>query len=135
MKTVGDLDVFRLAHEFTLNIYEITKGFPKGELFGLVSQMRRPASSVPMNLAEGYYRLNSAEYRQFVGIAKGSCGELKYQLRLAKDLNYISEEIYCEMKSVCTRIMKMLTRLAGSMSSPKHESRTTSHAKSKGEHK
>ena len=71
MKSVEDLDVFQLAHELTLKIYRITTDFPKEETFGLISQMRRAASSVGMNLAEGAMRLNSGEYRQFVGIARG----------------------------------------------------------------
>jgi four helix bundle protein len=80
MKTVEDLDVFKLSHQLTLEIYEATKGFPEHERFGLISQMHRSAYSVPMNLMEGSHRLSRREYRQFVGIAKGSAGEMKYQL-------------------------------------------------------
>ena len=117
MKTVEDLDVFKLAHEFTIQVYEITKKFPKVEMFGLTSQMRRAASSIPTNLAEGYYRLNRAEFRQFTGIAKGSCGEVKYQIKLARDLNYIDEKEQDILENGCTRIMRMLTKLANSLKS------------------
>ena len=86
MKSVEELDVFKLSHEMTLAIYEMTKNFPEEEKFGLTSQMRRAAYSVPMNLVEGANRLNSKEYRRFVGIAKGSAGEVTYQLLLARDL-------------------------------------------------
>jgi len=89
MKTVEELDVFKLSHSLALEIFELTKSFPAGEKFGLVSQMRRAAYSIPMNLMEGGHRLNRKEYRQFVGIAKGSTGEMKYQLLLVKDLKYI----------------------------------------------
>lgn len=92
MKKVEDLDVFSLSHSLTLEIFEITKSFPEEEKFSLISQMRRAAYSIPMNLMEGAHRSTSKEYRQFVGIARGSAGEMKYQLLLAKDLRYIPEE-------------------------------------------
>src|SRR3990172_11679310 len=94
MKKAEDLDVFKLSHALALEIFEITKSFPEEEKFGLISQMRRAAYSIPMNLIEGAYRLGSKEYRQFVGIARGSTGEIKYQLLLVKDLKYISEGEY-----------------------------------------
>jgi len=115
MKSVEDLDVFKLSHEMTLEIYKITKMFPEEEKFGLVSQMRRAAYSVPMNLAEGANRLNTKEYRRFVGISKGSAGEVKYQLMLAKDLGYINSDKYTEMRSNYERISQMLTGLAKSL--------------------
>jgi four helix bundle protein len=115
MKSVEELDVFKHAHAAALAIYSITKSFPADEKFGLVSQMRRSAYSIPMNLAEGSHRLNRKEYRQFVGIAKGSAGEMKYQLLLAKDLGYIDENIYNELRSQYERISQMLTGLAKSL--------------------
>jgi four helix bundle protein len=115
MKSVEELDVYKYSHEAALTIYRITKGFPSEERFGLVSQMRRAAYSVPMNLAEGSHRLNKKEYRQFVGIAKGSTGEMKYQLLLARDLNYIDEKSFNELKSQYERISQMLTGLAKSL--------------------
>ncbi len=114
-KSVEDLDVFRLSHEMTLLIYELTNEFPKEERFSLVVQMRKAAYSVPMNLAEGANRLNTKEYRQFVGIAKGSAGEVKYQLMLAKDLGYIKEKKHTELRSSYERIGQMLTGLARSL--------------------
>ena len=74
MEKVEELDVFKLSHASTLEVFEITKSFPEEEKFGLISQMRRAAYSIPMNLMEGAHRLGSKEYRQFVGIAKGSAG-------------------------------------------------------------
>ena len=74
--------------------------------------MRRAAYSIPMNLMEGAHRLGRKEYRQFVGIAKGSAGEMKYQLLLVKDLKYISENKYAGLLSEYERVSQMLTNLA-----------------------
>ncbi len=115
MKKVEELDVFKLSHSLVIEIFEITKSFPEEEKFGLISQMRRAAYSIPMNLMEGAHRLGSKEYRQFVGIAKGSTGEVKYQLLLIKDLKYISEEKYFKILSGYERVSQMLTKLAKSL--------------------
>jgi len=115
MKSVEQLDVFKLAHELTLRVYKVTFGFPREETFALASQMRRAASSIGMNLVEGSMRLNKREYRQFVGIARGSGAEVSYQLLLARDLGYISKEDYDELRSGYDRVGKMLTRLAQSL--------------------
>ena len=115
MESVEDLDVFKLAHKMVLAIYQITKNFPEDEKFGLISQMRRAAYSIPMNLAEGASRLHRKEYRHFVGIAKGSAGEVKYQVRLAKDLGYMDPGKYPEIRSQYERISQMLTGLAKSL--------------------
>ena len=77
--------------------------------------MRRAAYSIPMNLMEGGHRLNRKEYRQFVGIAKGSAGEMKYQLLLVKDLKYIIEDEYSELLSQYERVSQMWTKLAESL--------------------
>ena len=115
MKSVEELDVFKLAHEMVIKIYQITKNFPQDERFGLVAQMRRAAYSIPMNLAEGANRLYSKEYRHFAGIAKGSAGEVKYQLTLAKDLGYINAQTCQDIRSHYERISQMLTGLARSL--------------------
>lgn len=115
MKSVEELDVFKLAHEITLEIYRLTNNFPDIEKYGLVSQIRRAVASIPMNLMEGSHRLNKKEYRQFVGIAKGSVGELKYQLMLSHDLGYIGEDVYRKLREKAERISKMLTKLAMSL--------------------
>jgi four helix bundle protein len=124
MKSVEELDVFQLAHGLTLKVYRITADFPKEETFGLVSQMRRAASSVGMNLAEGSMRLNSGEYRQFVGIARGSAAEVSYQLLLARDLGYVTNETYQELRSDYDRVCQMLTRLGQSLN-PEPRTRAT----------
>jgi four helix bundle protein len=121
MNSVENLDVFKLAHELALRIYSVTKSFPREKTYSLVDQMRRAAISVGMNLMEGALRLGTKEYRQFVGIARGSAGEVCYQLMLARDLHYISEEAYGELRTGYDRVIQMLSRLSQSLSA---ESRT-----------
>jgi four helix bundle protein len=115
MKSVEELDVFKLAHELALKVYKVTVKFPKEESFNLASQMRRAASSVGMNLVEGSMRLNSREFRQFVGIARGSAAEVSYQLLLARDLGYLQKDTYPELRLSYERVGQMLTRLAQSL--------------------
>lgn len=115
MKKVEELDVFKLSHSLALEIFELTKTFPEEEKFGLISQMRRAAYSVPMNLMEGSHRLGSKEYRQFVGIGRGSTGEMKYQLLLVKDLQHISKGSYSQLIPEYERVSQMLTKLAKSL--------------------
>lgn len=119
IESVEDLEVFKKAHQLTLKIYKISENFPKSEIYGLVSQMRRSAVSICANLLEGSNRLNRPEYRQFVGIARGSSGELKYHIMLAKDLGYISENDYASLRGDLDETSKMLLGLAASLSSHK----------------
>lgn len=84
-----DLDIWRLGKEIALKIYEVTRDFPKEELYGLVMQMRRAALSIPSNIAEGFARLHNREYRQFLYIALGSCAELATQIEISFDLGYL----------------------------------------------
>lgn len=81
-------------------------------MFSLVDQMRRSAASVGMNLVEGSRRLSSKEYRQFVGAARGSAGEVCYQLLLARDLGYITDDVYHDLRPKYDRVIQMLTRLS-----------------------
>jgi four helix bundle protein len=115
MKRVEDLDVFKLSHSLALEVFELTKNFPEEEKFGLITQMRRASYSIPMNLMEGAHRLSPREYRQFVGIGKGSAGEIRYQLLLVRDLKFISEEVYSSLASKYERVSQMLTKLAKSL--------------------
>ena len=115
VKDVKELEVFKSAHNLVLRIYKITENFPRDERFGLVSQMRRSAFSIPMNLIEGSNRLNTREYRRFVGIAKGSAGEISYQILLARDLRYMTEEMYSHLKNEYEIVIRMLSNLAKSL--------------------
>ncbi|MBI5167533.1 MAG: four helix bundle protein [candidate division NC10 bacterium] len=119
MKRVEDLDVFKLSHALALEIYKLTSHFPKDEMYGLVSQMRRAATAVSSNLVEGAGRNSRAEYRHFVGVAKGSAGEIRYQLLLATDLGYLSREEGIRLQGEYGRVMQMLTKLIRSLGSEK----------------
>lgn len=109
------LDVWKLAHQLTLDVYKVSKKFPSSEKFGLTSQVRRSVSSVPTNIIEGQSRQYKKEFIQFLYIAKSSLEEVNYQLFLAKDLNYISNEEYLRMYEICTRIKMMLYKLIKSL--------------------
>lgn len=83
-----ELIVWQKAHQFVLNVYKATKSFPKEELFGLTSQLRRAASSVPANIAEGYKKRSKADKLRFLNISETSLEEAKYHLILSNDLGY-----------------------------------------------
>ena len=106
-----DLDVWRLGKEIVLYVYKITKGFPKEELFGLVSQMRRAAVSIPSNIAEGFNRQHNKEYRQFLYVALGSCAELETQLELSCDLKYMRPNVRDSLLEKLDHETRMLRNL------------------------
>ena len=89
IRNFRDLQVWRLGKALAMEIYKLTSSFPREELYGLVSQMRRAAVSIPVNIAEGFNRFHNKEYRQFLFIALGSCAELETQLEIACDLEYL----------------------------------------------
>jgi four helix bundle protein len=111
MKDFRTLLVWRKAHELTLKIYKITRTFPKEELFGLTSQMRRSSSSIPTNIAEGCGRGSDKEFHRFLQIAFGSLGELDYQLILATDLGFIGTDPEAETRLILVEVRKMLATL------------------------
>lgn len=102
MRDHTKLKVFDLADEVAVMIYKVTKGFPKEEMYGLTSQLRRAAVSVPSNIVEGCARESETEYLRFLEIAFGSLKELHYQFDLSKRLGYASgrDAIDCESKIV-----------------------------------
>jgi four helix bundle protein len=105
------LKVWQLAHQLTLEIYKITKNFPRDEKYSLADQIKRSASSVPTNIVEGNERQTKKEYLQFLYTAKGSLAETKYQLLLAKDLDYISLDKYRQLTDLANQIGKMISSL------------------------
>ncbi|MGI8470566.1 MAG: four helix bundle protein [Pyrinomonadaceae bacterium] len=100
-----DVEIWRKAHTFVLKIYRLTEGFPKHELFGLTSQLRRAAISVPANFAEGFKKMSKADKLRFYNIAQGSLEECRYYLILTQDLNYGEVK---ELKVNAEEISKML---------------------------
>ena len=91
IKNFRDLDVWKLGMEIVLDVYEYTKMFPKEEVYGLVSQMRRAAVSIASNIAEGFNRYHNKEYRQFLYVTLGSCAELETQVEVSSHLGYINK--------------------------------------------
>lgn len=91
MKTFRDLIIWQKSMNLVTAIYNKTNGFPKEELFGLTSQIRRCAISIPSNIAEGYGRNSNKEFSRFISIARGSLFEFQTQLEIAKNINYLNE--------------------------------------------
>ncbi|KAA0989612.1 four helix bundle protein [Dyadobacter aurulentus] len=108
MRNFKNLRVWQKSHHLVLYVYSITKTFPKEELYGLVSQIRRSATSIPSNISEGCGRSSEAELARFMTIASGSAAELEYQLLLSKDLLLISLADYERLNASLTEIRKML---------------------------
>lgn len=109
MKDFKSLKAWGKAHELTLRIYNATKSFPKDELFGLTSQLRRAGASIPANIAEGCGRNGDAELARFLSIAAGSASEVEYHLLLAHDLNYLSHAEYEQLNEEINELKRMLT--------------------------
>jgi four helix bundle protein len=109
------LDVWQAAMKATKVVYELTQPFPEEEKFGLVSQMRRAAVSIPCNIAEGAARQGKREFRNFVSMAQGSLSELDTQLELAVLLGYLSKEKIEEIEGHLLRIDRMLSGLIRSL--------------------
>ena len=107
MKTFRELRVWQKAHGLVLEIYRITEKFPDRERFGLISQMRRSAVSVPANIAEGFKRRTDKEFRQFINIASSSLEETKYYLILSAELKYINR-VYQKLLDLSDEVGKML---------------------------
>lgn len=111
MKDFRSLKVWAKAHALTLSTYRTTRGFPKDELYGLTSQMRRCAASVPSNLAEGCGRTSDNDFARFVEMAASSALELEYQLLLSHDLQFIDQPRYRELQAATVEVKQMLASL------------------------
>lgn len=110
MKDFRELKVWQRSHQLVLQIYKITREFPKEELFGLTSQMRRASCSIPANIAEGCGRDGDAELKRFVNIALGSACELDYHLLLAAELDYLKPEAARALAAEILELRRMLGR-------------------------
>ncbi len=111
IKNFRDLDVWKLGKEIVLNVYRVTKEFPRDELYGLIGQMRRAGLSIPSNVAEGFNRIHNREYRQFLYIALGSCAELETQIEIALELGYLSQAYHDQLLEDMDHESKMLRNL------------------------
>jgi four helix bundle protein len=111
MRPHEKLDVWRVAMDFVVTIYKATESFPKEEKFGLTSQVRRAAISVPANIAEGAARRSPKEFVHFISNAQGSASELETELLIAHRLGYLREGTYLEMRDTLDKIGRMLIGL------------------------
>jgi len=109
MRDFRKLQIWEKGHRLTLSIYKTTGCFPKAEVYGLTSQMRRSAASIPTNIAEGCGRSTDNDFCRFLTIAMGSASELHYQIILATDLGYVDQHLSSEQTSQIEEIKKMLT--------------------------
>jgi len=110
-----DLRIWQNSHKLAIEIYKLTKNFPKDEQYGLISQLRRAASSVPANIVEGYYRNTTKELLQFLYTARASSGEVIYFLLLSKDLNYTKESSYRELSDSYKDLIRSVNALISSL--------------------
>ncbi len=108
LKNFKELNVWDKAHKLTLKIYQTTSTFPREELYGLTSQIRRSGASVPTNIAEGCGRNSDAELARFLEISMGSACELEYLLLLTRDLNLINSSDYSELANEVIEVKRML---------------------------
>jgi four helix bundle protein len=108
MRDFRQLQVWQKAHKLTLEVYRATTSFPREETYGLTSQIRRSASSIPTNIAEGCGRISEAELARFMEISMGSASEAEYQLLLAHDLGYFDEPTYQQLNNPVLEVKRML---------------------------
>jgi four helix bundle protein len=111
MQDYTKLKVWEKSHQLTLAVYKVTTSFPREEVYGLTSQMRRSSASVPTNIAEGCGRGGTPELVRFLRIAAGSASELEYQLRLAHDLRFLSRTDYDALTGEAGEVKRMLGAL------------------------
>ena len=109
VKDFKSLTAWSRAHDLTLKVYGATKGFPRDEIYGLTSQLRRACASIPANIAEGCGRSGDVELARFLVIAAGSASEVEYHLLLAHDLKYLSHSEYDQLNGEVNELKRMLT--------------------------
>ncbi len=118
-RSYRELLVWQKARALAVRIYKETEEFPRCETYGLTSQIRRAAVSVPSNIAEGQGRLTTGEFQQFLGHARGSLLELDTQLAIACDLGYLDKPAYSAIEQEAYQVLGLLNRLLDSLSAPK----------------
>lgn len=119
MRDHTKLRAFELADELTVAIYQLTRDFPKDEIYGLTSQMRRAAVSVPSNIVEGSARESESEYLRFLEVAFGSLRELHYQFNLSQRLGYVQKTLASSCEPLLVETGKVLAALIRSLRSPR----------------
>jgi len=115
MQDFRNIQAWQKAHELALKIYKTTKAFPKDERYGLTSQIRRAALSIPCNIAEGCARSTDADFARFLDIAIGSASEVECQLLLAKDIEYLKKTESDELLEQVMRVKRMLAKFIATL--------------------
>ena len=110
IRSYRDLDIWRRAKNYAVQIYKVTEEFPRSEVYGLGGQMRRAAVSIPSNIAEGFRRKSKKEKSHFLRVAYGSGAELETQLEISRDLGYIDDAAYRELGRELDEIMRMMNK-------------------------
>jgi four helix bundle protein len=118
MEDFKDLVVWTKAHQLTLAVYQRTRTFPKEEMYGLTSQVRRASASIGANIAEGCGRRSDGEMKRFLQIARGSASELEYHLRLAKDLHLLGADEFRDLEEKVLEVQRMLASLVQRLRGP-----------------
>ena len=113
MQNFKELKVWEKAHQITLSIYKVSATFPKEEIYSLTNQLRRAASSIPANIAEGCGKNTQADLANFLNISLGSANETEYFLILSKDLDYLTEEQFTILSNSINEVKAMLISLIG----------------------
>lgn len=111
MRDFRQIQVWGKAHKFTLEIYKISARFPKEELYGLTSQLRRASASIPANIAEGFGRGGNVELARFLQIGMGSAYEVEYHILLARDLCFLNATVYDKLQEQIVEVKRMLAAL------------------------
>jgi four helix bundle protein len=111
MRDFREIKVWAKSHVLTLEVYKVTVSFPREEVYGLTSQLRRSSASIPANIAEGFGRGGNAELARFLQIAMGSACEVEYHVLLARDLNFLTEKIYDDLNERIVEVKRMLASL------------------------
>lgn len=119
MTDFKQLKVWRKAHQMALDTYRVTAAFPKEEMYGLTSQLRRAAASIGANVAEGCGRRSDGEMCRFLQIARGSASEMEYHVLLARDLHFLNEQDFHNLTRQADELQRMLTGLIQSVRSSK----------------
>lgn len=111
MRDFREIKVWAKAHVLTVEIYKVTGEFPREEMYGLTSQLRRSSASVLANIAEGFGRGGNAELARFLQIGMGSATEVEYHILLARDLNLLTQPIYADLERRVIEVKRMLAAL------------------------
>ncbi len=115
LKSFQELDAWKKAHELVLAVYRLTRAFPQDERFGVIAQLRRCASSVAANIAEGFGRRSTKDFVRYLEIASGSLEETRYFLILSRDLEYLESKDYSRLNDKCDEVGRLLGGLAQSL--------------------